>query len=134
MLFLGLEEEAGEFVQGCFGHPALRALSALPGANEFSLDQFLEVVGNSGLANAEPFPQFADAKAGTLLGTAAMPVATTGEPEKDGQAVRVRQRLEGRGEFTYTHKSIYIDLFIMVKRITIPLAQLDSTNSGSIGI
>jgi hypothetical protein len=110
MLFLGLEKESSELIQGCFRDPTFGALPAFPGADEPGVNELLEMMGDGGLANAEPPPQFADAKTGTFLGAASASLAAIREADKNRQAMRMRQRLEGSGEFSYAHTSIVIDI------------------------
>src|SRR5471030_3200349 len=80
--FLGLEEKLGEFVEGRFRHPTLGVLTALAGANQPGPGQFLEMVRNGGLADAQTPPQFAHAQAGTLRRAATMTLTATREAEK----------------------------------------------------
>jgi hypothetical protein len=110
MLFLGLEEKGGELIQGCFRDPTFGALPAFPGVDELGVHELLKMVGDGGLADAEAPPQFADAKTGTFLGAASMSFTAIREADKNRQAMRMRQRLEGGGEFFNAHISIVIDI------------------------
>jgi hypothetical protein len=115
MLLLRLEKEAGHLVESHLRDPALRALPAFARADEPGANQLLQVMGHRRLPDTEPPPQLTDAETGALPRVATAPLAATGQPEEDRQPMWMGQRLEGDGNFSWTHISIIIDISYDVK-------------------
>jgi hypothetical protein len=113
--FFGLQEKLGQLVEGRFGDPTFGALSALAGTNQSRPGQFLEMMRNGRLADAQSPPQLAHAKSGTVFRITTVPLAATRETEKNREPVRMRQRLEGERRFLDVHTSIVIDISNDVK-------------------